>query len=294
MDCWRSNPEDRPTFSEIRSQLEDMLSRDVDYLDLEVGDGESPFSINRMPSSGNEDDDNNNRKEGANGDNGQLCSTKRDTNDVSRGKADRQVGILSNAIDSPSVEKKDANMSENKRDPNQGKDRPKEDTKCNLSLPHLVKSKELAIDKAIVKSAAGKSFGGKIADNVFYHRSIVNDPRKVKRKKNGEEISPGNNGKGTENNKTVQSDVTIQRPLCQDGQASRLGPRPQITINSDINSESFPLLQMSPPPTSPIHSSFRLLDSVTDPGEQGSTGSSDRSPSGDTEDTRSSWMLDII
>ena len=287
MDCWRSNPEDRPTFNEIRRQLEDMLSRDVDYLDLEVGEGESPFSVNRMPNSGN--DDNNNRNEGATDDSGDLGSTNNNTTDVGQGTADRPVGILPKAIGPPSVEKKAVNNSENKRDPNQGKDRPNEETKGNLSLPHLVKSKEFAIDKALVKSAAGKSFGGKIADNVFYHRSVINDPRKAKKKKR-EEISAGNNRKETENVET------IQRPpdLRQGGQQSRLAPHPQITINSDINSESFPLLQMSPPPTSPIHSNFRLLDSVTDPGEQGSTGSSDRSPSGDTEDTRSSWMLDII
>ena len=51
MNCWEKNPDDRPSFSQLRSSLEMMLSRGVDYLDLDIGNSSpnaSPLLNNNL------------------------------------------------------------------------------------------------------------------------------------------------------------------------------------------------------------------------------------------------------
>lgn len=44
-DCWEENPENRPTFTRIREELEEVMERDTPYLELQNMDPSSSYYV---------------------------------------------------------------------------------------------------------------------------------------------------------------------------------------------------------------------------------------------------------
>jgi len=49
--CWKENPDERPTFTQLITTLEKMMTTDTPYYDLSKVDETEPYYSNARPSS---------------------------------------------------------------------------------------------------------------------------------------------------------------------------------------------------------------------------------------------------
>ena len=57
-DCWQNNPENRPTFTQIRESLETIMQKENPYLDLTaVDESHAEYNVQSCDSTAEESDD---------------------------------------------------------------------------------------------------------------------------------------------------------------------------------------------------------------------------------------------